>query len=158
MTDAIEFVRQNISPADLIFVDYQSDLIFGHYLCQQQPISFESAPASFEQFSCDGHQVISRGYEDWRFSANNFPEEWQRFVQAYRIKAGGTIWIFQTGWEVDLPQDLRLHFAEFHDLHFESFGKNIFIFKLIVGQSMPATAHPAGFISPLADSIPEPAK
>jgi hypothetical protein len=158
MTNAMEFVRQDINPSDIIFVDYQSDLILGHYLCQQRPISFESALDGFEQFSCKGHHVISRGYEAWRFSANNFPEEWQRFRQAYRLNAGSTIWIFQSGWDVDLPQDLRRHVAEFHDLQFESFGKNIFIFKLIVGQSMPATAHPAGFISPVADSIPEPAK
>ena len=74
------------------------------------------------------------------FWADNFPKEWQRFVQSYNLKPGDTVWIVQTGWGVDLPADLQKHFAEFHDLHFESFGKNIKIFRMTVGQPMPATA------------------
>jgi hypothetical protein len=58
-------------------------------------------------------------------------------VRAYNLKSGDTVWIVQTGWGVDLPADLQKHFAEFHDLHFESFGKNIKIFKMTVGQPMP---------------------
>ncbi|MFZ0539183.1 MAG: glycosyltransferase family 39 protein, partial [Candidatus Sulfotelmatobacter sp.] len=52
MTAAIDFIKQNVKPNELIFTDYQTDLILGHYLCQQEPISFEAAPATFEQFSC----------------------------------------------------------------------------------------------------------
>lgn len=139
MTAALEFVSQNIDPADLIFVDYQTDLILGHYLCQQRPISLEDAPADFEQFSCGGHRVVSTDYKsEWMFWADNFPQAWQRLVQAYRLSPGSTVWIFQAGWGVDLPKDLQKHFPEFHDLHFESFGKNIKIFKMTVGQPMPA--------------------
>jgi hypothetical protein len=141
MAAAMDFVRQNVDPSDLIFVDYQTDLILGHYLCQQRPISLEAAPANFEQFSCGGHRVASTDYKtEWMFGADNFPKEWRRVVQAYNLKPGDTVWIFQTGWEVNLPEDLQRHFAEFHDLRFESFGKNIKIFKLTVGQPMPTIA------------------
>jgi hypothetical protein len=44
------------------------------------------------------------------------------------------------GWGIFLPEDLRKHFAEFRDLHFDSFGNNIKIFKMTVGQPMPAAA------------------
>jgi len=139
MADALDFVRENIKPSDLIFTEYQSDLTLGHYLCQQRPISLDAAPANFEQFSCGGHQVVSSDYKTaWMFWADNFPKEWQRFVQSYNLKPGDTVWIVQAGWGVDLPADLQRHYAEFRSLHFESFGKNIKIFKMTVGQPMPA--------------------
>ena len=145
MAAAIEFVNQNMDPSDLIFVDYQSDLILGHYLCRQRPIALEPAHDSFEQFSCAGHRVVSTDYKtEWMFWAKNFPQDWQLFVQAYGLKPGDTIWIFQTGWGVDLPEDLQKHFAEFRNLRFESFGNNIKIFKMTVGQPMPAVASKAG--------------
>jgi Dolichyl-phosphate-mannose-protein mannosyltransferase len=158
MAAAMEFVRQNIKPSDLIFTDYQTDLILGLYLCDQRPILFRPAPATFEEFSCAGHRIVSRDYKGWQFWASTFPEEWQRFVQAYRLKSDDAVWIVQAGWSVDLPEDLRSHFAEFRDLHFESFGKNIFIFKLIVGEPMPAVTQQARFIFPPSGSTPAPAE
>jgi hypothetical protein len=132
MAAAIEFVRQNVHPSDLIFTDYQSDLLLGHYLCRQQPISFDSAPATFEQFSCAGRRVVSTDRERWTFS-DDFPREWQQFAQAYRLEPGDTVWIVQAGWGVDRPQDLR-RLAEFHYLNFDSFGNNIKIFKLTIAE------------------------
>ena len=158
MTAAIDFIKQNVETNDLIFTDYQTDLILGHYLCEQRPISFEAAPATFEQFSCDGHDIVSQDYKGWQFWANNFPQEWQRLVHDYKLNPGETIWVVQAGWGVDLPQDLQRQFAEFRDLHFESFGKNVLIFKLTVGQPMPAISQQADFISPHAGSARAPAE
>jgi hypothetical protein len=139
MADAMNFVGENVKPSDLIFTDYQSDLILGHYLCRQRPISLEVTAADFEQFSCGGHQVVASDFRAaWMFWADNFPKEWQRVVHTYNLKPGDTVWIVQTGWGVDLPADLQKHFAEFHDLQFESFGKNIKIFRMTVGQPIPA--------------------
>jgi hypothetical protein len=139
MDKAIEFVQQNVSPSEIIFTDYLTDLILGHYLCQQHPISLDTAPASFEQFSCAGHRVVSTDYKsEWMFWANNFPRHWQQLVGAYSLKPGDTVWVFQSGWGIDLPEDLQKSFLEFHDLRFESFGANIKIFKMTVGQPMPA--------------------
>jgi hypothetical protein len=139
VADAVDFIRENIKPSDFIFTDYQGDLTLGHYLCQQRPISLEVTPADFEQFSCDGHRIVSSDYKAaWMFWADNFPKEWQRFLRSYNLKPGDTVWIAQAGWGVDLPADLQRHYAEFHGLHFESFGKNIKIFKMTVGQPMPA--------------------
>jgi len=141
MAAAMEFVRHNVDSSSLIFTDYQSDLILGHYLCRQRPISFDVAPANFEQFHCDGHQIVSTDYKTaWMLWADNFPEDWHRFVQAYNLKPVDTVWVLQAGWEIDLPEDLRKHFAEFRGLRFESFGNNIKIFKMAVGQPVPAAA------------------
>lgn len=139
MDRAIDFIQHNISSSEIIFTDYQADLILGHYLCQQRPISLDIAPASFEQFSCAGHHVVSTDYKsEWMFWANNFPRHWQQLLQAYPLKPGDTVWVFQSGWGIGLPEDLRKEFAEFRDLHFESFGANIKIFKMTVGQPIPA--------------------
>jgi len=139
MAKAIEFIQRDINPSEIIFTDYQTDLILGHYLCQQHPISPDTAPANFEQFSCAGHRVVSTGYKsEWMFWANNFPRHWQQLVDAYSLKPGETVWVFQAGWGIDLPEDLRKNFAEFRDLQFESFGDNIKVFKMTVGQPMPA--------------------
>ncbi len=139
MAAAMAFIKQNMDPSDPIFVDYQGDLILGHYLCLRRPIALELVHGSFEQFSCAGHRVISTDYKtEWMFWANNFPKNWQMFVQAYGLKPGDTVWIFQAGWGVALPEDLQKNFAEFRNLHFESFGNNIKIFKMTVGQPMPA--------------------
>ena len=148
MAAAIDFVQHDIAPANLIFTDYQTDLILGHYLCRQRPITFDSAPPNFEQFSCAGHRVVSVDYTTWMFWADNFPSHWLQFVQAYHLNPGDTVWIFQSGWGVALPEDLRKHYPEFHDLPFQSFGDNIKIFRLTVGQPMPAVAAPSTFPSP----------
>jgi hypothetical protein len=158
MAAAIDFINKNVKPNDLIFTDYQTDLILGHYLCQQRPISLEAAPATFEQFSCAGYRVVSQDYKGWQFWAPNFSQEWQRLVHDYQLSPCETVWVIQAGWGVGLPQDLQRQFAEFRNLRFDSFGKNILIFKLTVGQAMPAVAQQPVFIFPSADSTPEPAE
>jgi hypothetical protein len=145
MSSAMEFLRHNVDPSQPIFVDYQTELVLGHYLCQQHPVSLEATPADFEQFSCGGRRVVSTDYKtEWMFDADNFPKDWQLFVQAYGLKPEQSVWVFQTGWEVDLPTGLQKHFAEFHGSHFTSFGRNTAIFRMTVGQPMPAATPHAG--------------
>ena len=143
IADAIQFIEKNVAPSDLIFTDFQSDLILGHYLCRQRLISVSPAPEDLEQFSCAGHRIVSTQEQQWIFSADNFIQEWQHFEQSYNPAPGTTVWIIQAGWGVALPVDLRSHFAEFRDLHSDSFGNNIKIFKLTAGQPMPAAVSPS---------------
>jgi hypothetical protein len=139
MNEAIDFLHQKASPPDLVFTDYESELVLGHYLCGQKPITFEASAPDFEGFSCDGVRVISASYKTATlFDANRFFNSWNRLLETYRLKPGATVWIAQAGWGVDLPEDLQRQFAEFRALRFESFGNNIKIFKLTVGQPMPA--------------------
>jgi Dolichyl-phosphate-mannose-protein mannosyltransferase len=141
MMAAMDFVRENMKPSELIFTDYQTDLILGHYLCQQRPITIEPSPSGFEQFSCAGHRVVSADYKSaWQFLADDFPRHWQELVQAYNLKPGDTVWVFQAGWGIDLAEPLQKRYAELHELRFQSFGKNIQMFKLTVGQPMPPGA------------------
>jgi len=143
MAAAMEFVRQNIPPQAMIFVDYQTDLILGHYLCRQQPIVLDESVAGFESFSCGGYRVISANYKTaWMFSSENFVSDWNWLVRAYGLQPGEKVWNFQCGWGIKLTGELRSQFAEFHDLPVTGFGENIQIFPLTVGQPMPAADAP----------------
>jgi hypothetical protein len=132
MMAAMDLLRQKDSPR-LIFTDYQSDLLLGHYLCQQKPISFEASSPDQEIFSCNGYRIVSAGYRVANiFSADTFVRQWKFEVANCDLKPGTAVWIFQAGWGVSLPEDLREYSPEFRDLRFESFGNNIKIFKMTV--------------------------
>jgi Dolichyl-phosphate-mannose-protein mannosyltransferase len=144
MASAMEFVRQNIPPSSVIFVDYQTDLMLGNYLCRQQPIVLDAPVPGFESFSCGGYRVISADYKTaWMFSSENFVSEWKWLVRAYGLQPGEKVWNFQCGWGIKLAGELRSQFAEFRDLPVTSFGENIQIFPLTVGQPIPAADAPA---------------
>ncbi|HVI08280.1 MAG TPA: glycosyltransferase family 39 protein [Candidatus Binatia bacterium] len=135
MSAAMNFIHHNAGPADVIFTDYESDLILGHYLCEQQPIALQSEPSGYEQFQCTGRHVVSLDFRGWSLTAQNFPEEWRRFEQTFPLQPGQNVWIFQAGWDTGLPENLRGRYTEFRDLKFESFGNNIKLFKLAAVQS-----------------------
>src|SRR6202453_537135 len=140
MVAAMEFIRHNAGASDLIFTDYESDLILGHYLCRQQPITVEALSQDFESFSC-GYRVVSASYKSPPLTSNSFPSLWNRLIETQDVKPGGTVWIFQAGWDAGLPEDLRSHSPNFHDLPFESFGNNIKISKLIVERRISGDSH-----------------
>ncbi|MGA8865862.1 MAG: glycosyltransferase family 39 protein [Candidatus Sulfotelmatobacter sp.] len=158
MAAALQFVQQNIPQPSVIFVDYQTNLILGNYLCRQQPIALDDSIAGFESFSCGGYRVISANYKTaWMFSDENFVSEWKWLVQAYGLPPGANVWNFQCGWGIKLAGELRNQFAEFRDLPVTSFGANIQIFPLTVGQPLPAADAPAqraaGMVKPSALTV-----
>jgi hypothetical protein len=144
MTDALEFITKNVNASDVIFSDYQSDLVLGHYLCGQQTIFLEAAPAGFEQFSCRGLRVVSRNYKRWWFQAASFGEDWRRLAEDYDLKAGTEVWVFQAEWDANLADELQRDLAEFRNLQVERFGNNIKMFKLTVGQTVPDSSPATG--------------
>jgi hypothetical protein len=135
---AMEFISQNMKVGNLIFTDYQSDLVLGHYLCKQKPISYEAAPDGFEAFTCEGYHVVSGDYKTWSFRAGTFVQDWNQLVYAYSLEPGAVVWVSQAGWDTTISDDLRQNFAEFRDRSVQSFGKNIKLIKMTVGQPTPA--------------------
>ena len=141
MNSAMAFLQENVAPRGVIFTDFESSLILGHYLCEQKPVVVQPASSRFEAFSCSGYRVVSA---DRRTATYFFPEIffklWKPFVEMYAVKAGDPVWIFQAGWGVDLPERLRAQSAAFRDLPFHAFGNNIKIFKLTTGRDLANTA------------------
>ncbi|MEP6643781.1 MAG: glycosyltransferase family 39 protein [Acidobacteriaceae bacterium] len=130
MDAAMTYIQQHVSPNDVIFVDYQSSLLLGHYLCHQQPIAFDDSVAGFESFSCEGKKVISSNSATWMYTSDNFLDFLQRMVRKFEQPSGGNVWVVQAGWNIDLAAQLKNKFVEFHDIKTTSWGRNIQVFEL----------------------------
>jgi hypothetical protein len=129
MTQAMDAIRQNVSPDDVIFVDFQTNFLLRFYLCPE--VTPNALPgSSFRTYACGGYRVISTNSETNVLSASSFLSRWDEALSAYGLKPGQSVWIFQAGWDIGLAQDLREKVPEFHDLKSESFGRNISLFKL----------------------------
>jgi uncharacterized membrane protein len=143
MVRSMGFIHAQIPQSDLIFVDYQTRLLLGYYLCPEQPVSFSAPVGSLEEFRCNGYQVFAAGPDLYIFTAENFIPRWDQFQRSVPLKSGQSVWIIQAGWEVNLAHDLQSRDPEFGELNPQSFGRNITIFKLKVLQRNPASdAHP----------------
>ena len=131
MTQALDAIRHNVSPDDLIFVDFQTSFLLRFYLCPEvSPVALPSASADFKTYTCSGYRVISTTSETNVLTGDLFPRRRDELVSAYGLNPGQTIWIFQAGWDIALAQELQKKSPEFRDLIAESFGHNISLFKL----------------------------
>lgn len=140
MEQALTFIREQVAPSDLIFVDYESGLELGHYLCEQKPVSYDGSIPGFLVFNCGEHRIVSTVNDLWAFDPQMFFEQWARLVASARLKAYDQVWVVQAGWIVTLADDLKKQFPEFQPLQVRSFGKNIQLFPLKAGQAMPKQA------------------
>ncbi|MGC1436807.1 MAG: glycosyltransferase family 39 protein [Terriglobales bacterium] len=139
MARALGFIHAQIPQSDLIFVDYQTRLLLGYYLCPLQPVPFSAPVGSLEEFRCNGYQAFAAGPDLYIFTTENFIPRWHQFQRSVSLKSGQSVWVIQAGWEVDLAQDLQSTVPEFRELAPQSFGRNITIFKLKVGQQISMT-------------------
>jgi hypothetical protein len=137
MTEAIAAIRQQVRPGDTIFVDFQSSFLLRFYLCPEvgYGIFFVSG---LRQFSCGGENIIATDAETNILTAQSFARRLDDVVKTYDLRAGQTVWIFQAGWDANLARELQEKFPDFHNLQPESFGHNISLFKLTIGQPMPS--------------------
>src|SRR5580704_627701 len=136
---AMGFIHAQIPQSDLIFVDYQTRLLLGYYLCPEQPVPFSAPVGSLEEFQCGGYRVFAAGPDLYVFTAGNFVSRLTALLRSVPLKSGQSVWVIQTGWEVDLAHDLQSRLPEFGELKPQLFGRNITIFKLKVGQRIPVT-------------------
>jgi len=133
MQAAMAFINQ-IPQTEPIFADVQTNLLLGHYLCNQRPVISDRTIPGFVSYECGAHRVIASTTK-YIFTARSFYNEWQEMVSKYHIQAGSKIWVAQMGWYTFVEFELQ-NFPQFritpHD-----FGPQIQIFNLTVGQSMP---------------------
>jgi hypothetical protein len=139
MVRAMGFIHAQIPQSDLIFVDYQTRLLLGYYLCPEQSVPFSAPVGSLEEFQCNGYQIVAAGPDLYIFTAENFVSRWNQLLKSAPLKSGQSVWVIQAGWEVDLAHDLQSRLVEFRELNPQSFGRNITIFKVKVGQPISVT-------------------
>jgi hypothetical protein len=136
MIRATEFIESQIPNSDPIFIDYQTRLLLGYYLCPQQPVVFAASVGSSEDFQCGRHRIVAAGPDLYIFSAQSFPPRWNELQRSFPLRPGQAVWVIQAGWEVNLSQELQSSVAGVRDLSPRSFGKNITIFRMTVGQPL----------------------
>jgi hypothetical protein len=133
MQSAIAFIHQ-LPAGEPIFADLQTNLLLGHYLCDQRLVVPDGSVTGFVSYECGGHRVIASRTK-YIFTARSFYNEWQGMAAKYHMQPGSKVWVAQMGWytyvEFELENFPQLHIAP-HD-----FGPQIQIFSLTVGQTMP---------------------
>jgi hypothetical protein len=142
MTHAITSLRQQVPAGSRIFVDFQTFFEIRYYLCPDSPTPNYTYTSGLGAFDCSGYEVITPGPSGYILSASDFLRRWRDLVQTYHLQPGDKVWVFAAGWDVKLPQKLKGTLAEFHSLNVQSFGRNIRLFQLAVGQPMPAYIRP----------------
>jgi Dolichyl-phosphate-mannose-protein mannosyltransferase len=141
MNLALDAIRHSVAPDDALFVDFQTSFLLRFYLCPA--VSPSGLPSSdFRTYTCSGYRVVSTNSETNVLTADLFLRRYDEMVSAYAFKPGQTIWIFQAGWDIALARQLQENIPEFRDLKTESFGRNISLFKLTVGQPIRGSISP----------------
>jgi uncharacterized membrane protein len=140
MEQALAFIHDKIPSSDLLFVDNQTSLLLGHYLCRQQPFFINEWTQGLNSLQCGGYRIAATDGRVFTFTAGNFLSSWNEVVRAYGLKPGEPVWVLQQGWlwEDTLAHELQTRYPEFGGSKAYSFGHNITIFRLIAGQPMPA--------------------
>lgn len=133
MQAAMTFIHQ-LPAGEPIFADVQTNLLLGHYLCDQRLVVPDGSVPGFVSYKCAGHRVIASRTK-YIFTARSFYNEWQEMVAKYHMQPGSKIWVAQMGWYTYVEFELE-NFPQFqitpHD-----FGPQIQIFSLTLGQTMP---------------------
>jgi len=130
MVRALGFIHVQIPQSDLIFVDYQTRLLLGYYLCPLQPVPFSAPVGSQEEFQCNGYHIVAPGPDLYIFTAENFVSRWDQLLQSVPLKSDQSVWVIQAGWEVALAHDLHSRLPDFGEINPQAFGRDITIFKL----------------------------
>ena len=139
MTGAVEFLEKNVEPSDRILADFQTNFPLRFYLCHESVELLDTKIRGFKTFSCDGKTVIAAGPRANDWDRDMFLRRWGRVVRDYGLTTGQAVWVVQMGWNLDLAQQLQA-LPELRTLQVVSFGHNIEMFKLTVGQPMPLGA------------------
>ena len=136
MDEAIAFVREHIPANDLLLADNQTSLLLGHYLCQPQPFFINEWTPGLKSLHCGGYRIAATDGRVYTFTAENFFPGWEQVVRTYGLKRGDAVWVLQGGWlwEDPLARELQIRYPEFENLKVYSFGRNLTIFQLSVGQ------------------------
>jgi hypothetical protein len=130
MDHAIQFIRSNVSPEDVILTDKATSFQLQHYLCGQKPVNVEPSSAGLELFRCGGLQVLSTGPNDGALSAESVAAQSQDLEHGRDLRSDKQVWIVQAGWASGLGETLRSQSPQFAQLEIHSFGRYIEIFKL----------------------------
>jgi hypothetical protein len=132
MASAVSYMEQSVPRGDLILVDYQSSLPFAYYFCGPKTIfPIETLHGSYAGFKCNGRLVVS--LQGWKVIPQTFRMQFEKMARSQALKSGARVWVYQTGWGVDLGTELAGHDEAFRCLAPKRFGGGVTVTPFIVG-------------------------
>jgi hypothetical protein len=129
MKRAVEFLRTEVTPADVLFTDKPTSFQLLHYLCGDRAIP-EGSRDDFTSFQCDGIRIIATGLQGDSLTPQMFPEKLHEMERDYPLKDGNAIWVVQAAWSRGLGEALRSESREFSGIEPRSFDYYIEVFRL----------------------------
>jgi hypothetical protein len=142
MERALQFLRSQVSPNDLVFTDKATAFQLGHYLCHQRPVQIEHLAEGFEFFRCDDMRVVASGPNEPALSGEDFVTRFEHMKGIYALNSETTVWVVQGGWSSRLGETLRGRVPEFSNLEIHFFGGYLEAFKLPSISTSPTLAPP----------------
>jgi len=132
MASAVSYMKQSVARGDPIAVDFQSSLPLAYYLCGPKVIfPIEMFHLNYFDFSCNGYSVVS--LHTWKLIPQSFRLQFEKMARSHSLKSGDRVWVYQTGWGIDVGTDLAGHDAAFRCLAPKRFGGGITVTSFIVG-------------------------
>jgi hypothetical protein len=133
MASAVNYMEQSIPRGDHFLLDYQSSLPFELYFCGPKTIFPNQAfQGDYFDFACKGESATS--IRAWKLIAQVFPWEFQKMARSHGLKPGDRVWLYQTGWGVDLASDLATEDPKFQGLTPRKFGSALTVTGFVVGR------------------------
>lgn len=135
MEQAIEFIRQQVSSADVLFTDKPTSFQLMHYLCGPKPVSVTSSGNGFDSLECNGMRVVSTDLSDGSLTAQTFAGKLRAMESEYSLNPAGAIWVVQAAWSSGLGETLRRESERPYGIVFsliepQVFDRYIEVFKL----------------------------
>jgi len=128
MDQALDFIRSNVFPADMIFTDRATSFQLRHYLCRQEAGTVNRSATGFESFRCNDRRIVTTGANDGALTADNFVAKLHDLRRNFGLNSE-TVWVVQGGWASGLGEALRGRSPEFSELQTHSFGRYLEVFK-----------------------------
>jgi hypothetical protein len=134
MASAVSHVKQSVPTGDLILVDSQSSFPFAYYFCGPKVIfPIEKFHGDYFECSCNGYSVVP--LHTWKLIPGSFPSQFEEVARSHSLKSGARVWVYQTGWGVDVGTDLAGHDSAFRCLVPKRFGGGVTVTPFVVGQN-----------------------
>ena len=127
MDQAVQFLRTQVSPQDLIFTDKATSYQLAHYLCDQKPVEFDYRTEDYESFQCQGLRVRSTGPNAGALTADTVRLESGQHDYGRDLRS---VWVVEGGWASGLAEALRSRDPAFSRIQVHSFGRYFEVFQL----------------------------
>jgi dolichyl-phosphate-mannose-protein mannosyltransferase len=132
MALAVNYMRKTIPRGDHLFVDLESLMPAAYYFCgPEEIVPFKTFEGRFYEFSCRGNLIVS--LPNWKLLPAVFQSQFEDMARSYNLKPGDRVWVYQTGWGLNLDTALASYDSRFRCMEPKTLGANTTIIPFTVG-------------------------